>query len=122
VKRNLDTIRKLLDLAEAQPAGKNLMTFSGDFENTPVEVVEHIRLMIEAGLISGEAHPDPNMPGGGIFVISNVTWSGHDFLNAARSDTVWNATKGRIAKAGAWTFGLVLEILKEEAKRQIGVT
>jgi hypothetical protein len=29
---------------------------------------------------------------------------------------------GRMAKAGAWTFGLVLEVLKEEAKRQLGLT
>jgi hypothetical protein len=97
------------------------MTFSGDFENTPVEVVEHIQLMIDAGLIEGEAQTEPNMPGGGIFVISKLTWSGHDFLNAARSDDVWNATKRRMAKAGAWTFGLVLEVLKEEAKRRIGL-
>ncbi len=121
MKRNLDTVRKLLDLAEAQPAGEPLTTFRGDFENTPVEVVEHIRLMIEAGLIDGEARPDLNTPGGGLFVISNLTWSGHDFLNAARNDTVWNATKRRLAKAGAWTFELALAVLKDEAKRQIGL-
>jgi hypothetical protein len=30
MKRNLDTVRKLLDLAETQPAGEPLMTFSGE--------------------------------------------------------------------------------------------
>jgi len=121
MKRNLDTVRKLLALAEDQPAGQDLMTFSGDFENTPVEVVEHIALMIDAGLIDGEAHPDPGMKGGGIFVINKLTWAGHDFLNAARNDNVWNSTKRRMAKVGSWTFGLVLEVLKEEAKRQMGL-
>ena len=121
MKRNLDTVRKLLELAEAQPAGQPLMNFSGNFENTPVEVVEHIALMIDAGLIDGEAEPDSNMPGGGIFVITKLTWTGHDFLNAARNDNVWNATKRRISKAGTWTFGLVLEVLKEEAKLHIGL-
>jgi len=57
VKRNLDTIRKVLELAEAQPAGEPLMTFSDDFENTPVEIIEHIKLMIDAGLVEGEADP-----------------------------------------------------------------
>ena len=43
MKRNLDTVRKMLNLAEAQPAGEPLMTFSGgEFDNTPVEVVQHI--------------------------------------------------------------------------------
>ena len=97
------------------------MTFSGSFENTPVEVVEHIELMIDAGLIEGEAHTDPQNGRCGIFVISKLTWAGHDFLNAARSNDVWNATKRRIGKAGSWTFGLVLEVLKEEAKCHIGL-
>ena len=121
MKRNLDTVRRLLELVESQPAGQPLVTFSGSFENTPVEVVEHLQLMIDAGLIEGEAQTDPEMEGGGIFVISKLTWAGHDFLDAARSEEVWNATKRRIAKVGSWTFGLVLEVLKEEAKRRIGL-
>jgi hypothetical protein len=73
MKRNLDTIRKVLELAEAQPAGEPLMAFSGDFENTPVEIIEHIKLMIDAGLIEGEADPHPEMATGGMFVISNLS-------------------------------------------------
>jgi hypothetical protein len=64
VKRNLDTIRKVLELAEAQPAGEPLMIFSDDFENTPVEIIEHIKLMIDAGLLEGEADP-PSRNGNG---------------------------------------------------------
>ena len=111
-----------MDLAEAQPAGQSLRQFKGDFDNTAIEVVEHIALMIDAGLIEGEAYPSARSPGGGSFIITGLTWKGHDFLDAARNDTVWNATKGRMAKAGAWTFGLVLEVLKEEAKRHLGLT
>jgi hypothetical protein len=122
MQRNLDTIRKLLELVEAQPAGKPLSTFGGDFDNTAPEVVEHIELMIDAGLLEGEAYADSSKKGGGIFVINKLTWTGHDFLNAARSDDVWHATKRRIGKAGSWTFGLVLEVLKEEAKRRIGLS
>jgi hypothetical protein len=85
VKRNLDTIRKALELADAQLAGEPLMTFSGDFENTPVEIIEHIKLMIDAGLVEGEADPHPEMATGGIFVISNLTWAGHDFLGSLAS-------------------------------------
>jgi hypothetical protein len=122
MRRNLDTIRKLLELVEQQPAGQPLMTFSGEFDNTPVEVVEHIELMIDAGLLEGEAHTDPRSEGGGIFVITKLTWSGHDFLDASRNDDVWAATKRRIGKAGSWTFQLVLEILKQEAKRHMGLS
>ena len=85
MKRNLDTIRKVLELAEAQPAGEPLMIFSDDFENTPVEIIEHIKLMIDAGLVEGEADPHPEMATGGIFVISNLTSAGHDFLGSLAS-------------------------------------
>src|SRR5262245_16629438 len=95
--------------------------FIGEFDNTAVEVVEHIALMIDAGLIEGEAYPDTRASGGGLFIVTGVTWKGHDFLDAARNDTVWNATKKRLAKAGAWTFPIVLEVLKEEAKRHLGL-
>jgi hypothetical protein len=44
--------------------------------------IEHIKLMIDAGLIEGEADPHPEMATGGIFVISNRTWAGHDFLGS----------------------------------------
>jgi hypothetical protein len=40
------------------------MTFSGEFENTPVEVVEHIAHMIDAGLIDGETYPDISQQAG----------------------------------------------------------
>jgi hypothetical protein len=112
-------LSKLCDLTEAQPAGHAITGFKGDLGN--FEVVEHIRLIIDAGLIEGEAHPNATMSNGGLFIIEGLTWKGHDFLDAARSNTVWNATKGRLAKAGAWTFGLVLEVLKEETKRQLGL-
>ena len=79
------------------------------------------RLAIDADLIDGEAYPDPGKKGGGIFVINKPTWAGHDFLNAAHIDNVWNSSKRRIAKVGSWRFGFVLEVLKEEAKRQIGL-
>jgi hypothetical protein len=112
-----------LDLTEELPAGRSITGFNKwPLGNTPIVVVEHIRLMVDAGLIEGEAHPVGDMQNGGVFIIEGLTWKGHDFLDAARSDTVWNATKGRMAKAGSWTFGLVLEVLKEEAKRQLGLT
>ena len=32
----------------------------------------------------------------GIWVIQNLTWQGHDFLDKARDETVWNAAKERL--------------------------
>ncbi len=35
------------------------------------------------------------------FVITDITWTGHDFLNNVRSTSVWNATKKGASKIGA---------------------
>ena len=39
--------------------------------------------MIDARLIEGEADPNRDMPSGGIFVITGLTWTAHDFLHAS---------------------------------------
>ena len=121
MKRDLDAVRKLLEIFEAVPAGEVLQTFSDELSLSSAEVIEHIELIIEAGLAEGEAHADALSEHGGYFVIRKLTWSGHDFINAARSNDVWSATKRRIGVVGSWTFGLVLEVLKDEAKRRIGL-
>lgn len=50
--------------------------------------------------------------------IKRLTWEGHEFLDAARNDTTWRKAKDKFLKpAGAWTFSLLLEFLKAEAKK-----
>jgi len=108
MKRDLDLIRTLLIRAE-----------SGDTELpcTKEEFAYHVALLKDAGLVEGdvligssgqpaEAH------------ITRLTWTGHEFLDAARNNTVWNAAKEKFIKPGAsWTFSILLEWLKGEALR-----
>lgn len=121
MKRDLDLVRNLLEIFEREiKPGEYLQTFKADLGHPAEVTLAHIELMINQGLLEGFSHPDPGSPGGGSFAIKCITWAGHDFLDAARSDTVWNAAKARLKKAGSWTFGLLLEVLKDEAKRQLG--
>ena len=79
-----------------------------------------MRIMIDAGLIEGRisdyiTSDAPQHP-----YIHNLTWAGHDFLDAARNDTVWRAAKEKVLKPGvSWTFELLREILKALAKQQL---
>jgi hypothetical protein len=112
MKRDMEIVRKLLLRAEAADGGLSI--------NDLVETY-HVRIMIDAGLVEGRISEEITSDAPRHSHIHNLTWAGHEFLDAARNDTVWNSTKRRIAKAGSWTFGLVLEVLKEEAKRHIGL-
>ena len=49
-----------------------------------------------------------------------LTWDGHEFLEAARDDTVWQKAKARVAeKIGGMPFDIMLALLREIAKRQV---
>jgi hypothetical protein len=51
-----------------------------------------------------------------------LTWQGHEFLDAARNDTIWRKATGKLV---AVTGGTSLEVLKElliaGAKQAVGL-
>jgi hypothetical protein len=77
-----------------------------------------VRIMIDAGLIEGRISEDITSDAPQHSYIHNLTWGGHDFLDAAHNDTVWRTAKEKVLKPGvSWTFELLREILKALAKR-----
>jgi hypothetical protein len=82
-------------------------------------------LLKEAGLIKGKVAPPSAMKGASVIpsaaIIKDLTWLGHDFASSIKSDKVWDSSKERLKKAGSWTFDLLLECLKQEAKKRIGL-
>ncbi|MBI5043198.1 MAG: DUF2513 domain-containing protein [Nitrospirae bacterium] len=115
MKRDWDTIREILIKFEglAPDAGPLQL---GDFPSEKAyEYSYHVELLIEAGLIHGQmsktlGHHAQN------FLAQRLTWQGHEFLDAIRSDTVWNKTKTSFVKGGlSMTFDLVKEVAKDVA-------
>ncbi|MEN3368464.1 MAG: hypothetical protein V7609_607 [Verrucomicrobiota bacterium] len=111
MKRDVDIVRSLLLRAEAADGSVSV--------NDPVETY-HVRIMIDAGLVEGRISEEVTSDAPRHSHIHNLTWAGHDFLDAARSDTVWRTAKEKILRPGvSWTFELLKEILKELAKQQL---
>lgn len=75
------------------------------------EVVEHTRLLIDAGFLDGR--PADMMDWHGVDV-RGVTWEGHEFLDSVRDPEVWRRTKEETARVSG---SVGLEVLKEAAKR-----
>ncbi|CCI26167.1 MULTISPECIES: DUF2513 domain-containing protein [Microcystis] len=104
MRRNIDLIRLiLLDLEKEIEV--DLSSYSGN------EVNYHKALLIEAGLLHGNVHypstHKTDIPD--LVIINRITWEGHEFLDKARSDTVWNKAKSLVKEKG---LSLSMDIVK----------
>jgi hypothetical protein len=51
--------------------------------------------------------------------ITRLTWAGHDFLDSSRDNKIWQLAKEHVIKPGvSWSFLILVEWLKLEARRQ----
>lgn len=105
MKRDMDLVRKILIEMEEWPPypGNRRIEIEG---YTDEQITHHIGLMTQAGLIHAL---NASSFDGEAWLPQSITWEGHEFLDAARSDSVWNKAKD-LAKRNAGT--LTLEGLK----------
>ena len=86
MKRDHKLIFHILSLVEDASTARPVTESSfADIEN-PV-LVEHIRLLEEAGLLQAsvrELKSPPNKPNTSSITISRLTWRGHDYLDELR--------------------------------------
>lgn len=103
MRRDLGLIRAILLAVEASEGERVL---AGDVPGyTESDVIYHMRLAIEAGLVHGQCKPD-------FCQLARLTWAGHELLDAVRAKTVWHATLKRAREAGV---ELTLDSLKAVA-------
>ena len=131
MKRDWDLLRWILSEAESARAGYPLVltfgSYSSDHDRLDIgdrdfeEVYEHILLLGDSGLAEvrnlGQSYSEPIGA-----VIDRLTMAGHDFLDAARNDTLWRKAKETVnEKGGAVTVGIFVQILSALAKQQFGL-
>lgn len=106
MKRDLNLIREILVAVEANLDPQAWIDPEPD-GYTPDQISYHVMLMDQAGLIEGW-----NRSAIGVFRWSarNLSWEGHEILEAAKNDEVWNRARNTLELANA---GLVFEVLKE---------
>jgi hypothetical protein len=116
MKRDMDLARRvLLELESAPFDGRDVkIDLEGVAHNT---LQYHLLLLSEAGLI--EAIDASSNDGPEYFPI-RLTWSGHEFLDAARNDSFWVKAKSLIAtKAGGVSFDIMVDVLKTLARQAL---
>ena len=106
MKRDMDLARDILFAIEQNedvPLGWIDLNIPG---RSSEEVAYHVLILAEAGLI--EAHP-LSTHSGFDYRPKRLTWQGHEFLDTARSNTLWERAKKETLKQ---TGGLSLDLLK----------
>jgi len=51
----------------------------------------------------------------------NLTWKGYEFLDSARESNRWKKAKGALSKVGNTSFDVIVALLKEYAKQELGL-
>jgi hypothetical protein len=119
MKRDMDLVRAILMEVEKHSAGfaPSEMKIDG---YTPDQIAYHAHIMGQAGLVNaidvthmGSAGPEA--------MVSSLTWQGHEFLDAAREPTRWAQAKALVAKSGAASMQVWLEVLTDLVKKSLGV-
>ena len=107
MKRDMELVRKLLFLAEEEGKDDKLCEEYGQ-----EKVAGHVAILRDAKLIDGVIEYDQvGRPFAS--VILRLTWAGHEFLDNARNDTVWNKVTSTIKNAATTaSFEVLVEMLK----------
>ena len=111
MKRNNDLLLQiLLELERSKLPGKILSP--DQFLDFPdlrdEELAGHVDLLLKHGLIDGQ-----HSRGG--CMVKQITWSGHDFIGAARNHTIWQTAKQAAGHLAFSAFSSLLNRLSENA-------
>lgn len=117
MKRDVDLVRRILQHVEqsgadgTSPGGWTQLVEEG-YDASSIQY--HIQILHDAGLIrADELVPGQWWP-------ERLTWAGHEFLDTARDETLWNEAKSRIdAAVGAAPFEVFRELLVRLTKDRL---
>lgn len=124
MKRDMDLIRYLLFYFEEKDDFAHVKSDDIEISGYDAKLVAyHVYLMCEAGLLSCERITSSTTPDRLIDALPfRLTWDGHEFLDAARSDRLWSRAKIAVQEQGLATgFALLQAMLIALAKSELGL-
>ncbi len=124
MRRDMDYIRELLLEIEGGRSMFETLSSSGAEGlgiklDAPVTAEEadrvrgHLDLLENADFIEVQS-----TSGNGTVTVGQITWAGHDFLDAVREPHVWTETKSRAQKISGWTAGVLTDLAKGYLKAE----
>lgn len=116
MKRDMNLIRRIALAVEVCADGdpSSALRLEG---YTAEQIGYHCQLMVEAGLIHAIEVKDlgSTTP---TFLIRRLTWEGHEFVDAARKESLWSKLKEKVANTvESVTMDVLIRYLKSQAAR-----
>lgn len=120
MKRDVDLQRLILLFIEKHCPPQGGLNKSVEIANYEEVVINaHLELLIEDRLVDGKVLKGLGPEGSQVMVL-RLTTLGHDAIDAARNDTLWQKAKKKVADSGvAITLSTVVALLKLEAKKHL---
>lgn len=121
MKRDMELIRQIL--LRIEETDDIQLLFDENSERHSL-IQYHLLQLREAELIAGLVVVECD---NGVLVTQIVskprlTWTGHEFLDTARDETIWNQAKERVGKSvGTVAMSVLSALLIEISKRQLGL-
>jgi hypothetical protein len=132
MKRNWELLRSILNQAESCKGGLPLVVTNMSYASAHIplnigefdfgEVCEHILLLGDAGLAEVRELERISKGSAGV-VIDRLTMAGHDFLEAAKNDTIWQKAMSTVKERGnSVSLGVLTQILSALMKQHFGLS
>ncbi|WP_302297028.1 DUF2513 domain-containing protein [Mitsuokella multacida] len=120
MKRDLDLIRSILLQIEGMDSGSKRATvdsFLALCDDRDL-LAWHIKMLIDAGFIEAIDISDKL---GTNYIISCMTFSGCDYLDAIRSESIWQETRAKLQQFGGQvSLDVVKQLASALIKQQLG--
>lgn len=119
MKRDMDLVRTILiKLEERSDPGRLRLDSLGAY--SPAQICHHVEIMAQAGLIKVLNLKTRGDPYG--LSPEELTWAGHDFLDAIRNESVWNQTKEKISSTvGTVSFEIMKTVAQQVTRQMLGI-
>ena len=119
MKRDMDLIREIMLKIEALPAGPPVLYRMGEVED--LVLLNHLEMLIEAGLVRGKISRSQGARGD-VIGISSLTWEGHEWIDVVRDARGWGEAKATLLEnGGALSFELTKELATRILRLRVGL-
>jgi len=116
MKRDMDLAREILFQVETSGDPIEWVEIAVD-GHSEEEISYHIKLLCQANLIEAN---DCSSMNGKSWKATSLTWTGHEFLDAARNENLWNKAKTYLNEKGVeFTFDSIKAALAKLIQDQL---
>jgi len=119
MKRDLDLCRRILLAIEEHPGA--MLDYEPKFSGVSDETVTYqVGLLVQAGLVQAA---DARTTDGPTWIALTMTWDGHEFLDVARDETLWQRAKADLGdKVKSVSLEVLKAVLVDLAKSVLGLS